>query len=186
MDATGTDCAVLIGNSLGGEVAPLLAHRCPERVGGLVLIGPSAPIGPQGVKWNYDEFLGERATYERYDKWNAAYWKRHYRDFSEEFLGSCFSERHSTKQIEDAVSWSLETTPEVLIDTVLGYGSGSGASEAMYRQLTCPVLLIQGPRTRSSRSSAAGSWPNSAAANSSRSPARGTFPKGASRPRSTF
>ena len=122
MDATGTDRAVVIGNSLGGEVAPLLAHRCPERVSGLVLIGPSAPIGPQGVKWNYDEFLGERATFERYDKWNAAYWKRHYRDFSEEFLRSCFSERHSTKQIEDAVSWSLETTPEVLIDTVLGYG----------------------------------------------------------------
>ena len=144
MDATGTDRAVVIGNSLGGELAPVLAHRYPERVSGLVLIGPSAPIGRQCVKWNYDEFLGERTTFERYDKWNAAYWKLHYRDFSEEFLRSCFSERHSTKQIEDAVSWSLETTPEVLIDTVLGYGSGSGASEAMYRQLTCPVLLIHG------------------------------------------
>jgi pimeloyl-ACP methyl ester carboxylesterase/predicted glycosyltransferase len=144
MDATKTNRAVVIGNSLGGEVAPLLAHRCPERVRGLVLIGPSASIGPQCVKWNYDAFLSEREKFERYDKWNAAYWRRHYRDFSEEFLGSCFSESHSTKQIEDAVSWSEETTPETLIDTMLGDGTTSGADEEVYRRLSCPVLLIHG------------------------------------------
>ncbi len=142
MDATNTERAVVIGNSLGGQVAPLLAHRCPERVIALVLIGPSAPIGPQCAKWRYDEFLKERSTFERYEKWNASYWKRNFPDFSEEFMASVFNEPHSTKQIEDSVSWSLETTPDVLTDTVLAYGSG--ADERLYRELSCPVLLIHG------------------------------------------
>jgi hypothetical protein len=40
-------------------------------------------------------------------------------------MASVFNEPHSTKQIEDSVSWSLETTPDVLTDTVLAYGSGA-------------------------------------------------------------
>ncbi len=144
MDATHTERAIVIGNSLGGGVAPLLAHRSPERVRALILIGPSAPIGPQGVKWRYDEFLTERENFERYDKWNATYWKRHFQDFSREFMSSCFSEPHSTKQIEDAVGWSLETTPEILIDTERGFSIGGGPGEEVFRQITCPVLFIHG------------------------------------------
>ena len=43
---------------------------------------------------------------------------RNYRDFLEFFFSQAFTEPHSTKQIEDRVSWGLDTTPEVLIATV--------------------------------------------------------------------
>ena len=45
-------------------------------------------------------------------KYNIHYWLRDYRDFLEFFLAKCFTEPHSTKQIEDGVAWALETTPE--------------------------------------------------------------------------
>ena len=44
LDATGTERAVLVGNSLGGLVGLLLAGSHPERVTGLVLIGASVDI----------------------------------------------------------------------------------------------------------------------------------------------
>jgi len=142
MDATNTKHAIVIGNSMGGHVAPLLAHRHPDRVSALVLIAPSAPIGPQFVKWRYDEFLDKRENFKRYEKWNADYWRTDFRDFSENFMASCLNEPHSTKQIEDCVSWSLETTPDVLIDIELAGGDSGG--EEVYRELSCPVLLIHG------------------------------------------
>jgi len=142
MDATSTRRAIVIGNSQGGHVAPLLAHRHPDRVSALVLIAPSAPIGPQFARWRYDEFLDKRENFKRYEKWNADYWRKDFRDFSENFMASCLNEPHSTKQIEDCVSWSLETTPDVLIDTMLAGGDGGG--EEVYRELCCPVLLIHG------------------------------------------
>jgi len=142
MDATNTRRAITIGNSQGGHVAPLLAHRHPDRVSALVLIAPAAPIGPQFGKWRYDEFLDKRETFRRYEKWNAAYWRQNFRDFSENFMASCLNEPHSTKPIEDCVSWCLETTPDVLIDTVLAGGDSGG--EEVYRELSCPVLLIHG------------------------------------------
>jgi pimeloyl-ACP methyl ester carboxylesterase/predicted glycosyltransferase len=142
MNATNTRRAIVIGNSHGGHVAPLFAHRHPDRVSALVLISPSAPIGPGFAKWRYDEFLVKRENFKRYEKWNAAYWRKNFRDFSENFMASCMNEPHSTKQIEDCVSWSLETTPDVLIDTILAGGDGGG--EEVYRELSCPTLLIHG------------------------------------------
>ena len=49
-------------------------------------------------------------------KYNMHHWLRDYRDFLEFFIGRCFPEPHSTKPIEDAIGWALETTPEVLAD----------------------------------------------------------------------
>jgi pimeloyl-ACP methyl ester carboxylesterase len=40
MDALGIQRAILVGNSLGGEIAALAAQQCPERVAGLVLVAP--------------------------------------------------------------------------------------------------------------------------------------------------
>ena len=42
MDALGVDRAHLAGNSMGCQVALALARRHPARVGGLVLVGPTA------------------------------------------------------------------------------------------------------------------------------------------------
>ena len=41
-----------------------------------------------------------------------------YPDFAEHFVRNIFSEPHSTKQIEDGISWANETTGPVLAKTV--------------------------------------------------------------------
>jgi 2-hydroxy-6-oxonona-2,4-dienedioate hydrolase len=52
MDALGIARAHVVGNSMGCQVALALAHRQPERVGGLVLAGPT--IGAEVVPaWRY-------------------------------------------------------------------------------------------------------------------------------------
>src|SRR5262249_53874257 len=50
--------------------------------------------------------------------YNAHHWRADYRDFVEFFMDQVFPEPHSTKAWEDGVAWGLETTPEILIETV--------------------------------------------------------------------
>ena len=49
LDARGIEKAVLVGNSLGGAEAMLVAAQHPERVEGLVLVAPATPDGP--IPW---------------------------------------------------------------------------------------------------------------------------------------
>jgi len=48
LDAEGLPAAVVVGHSLGAQIAIHLAHRYPERVRGLVLIDPLFPRGLRG------------------------------------------------------------------------------------------------------------------------------------------
>lgn len=61
------DTAVLLGFSFGGVVSQLLAHRAPERVGGLIAYGCLSPLltGPQPfwVQW-MGEWLMMRGDWE--------------------------------------------------------------------------------------------------------------------------
>ena len=50
---------------------------------------------------------------------------------------------HSTKAIEDAVAWGLETSPETLIATQVRDFNGATA-QSLSGQIRCPVLIIQG------------------------------------------
>ena len=61
---------------------------------------------------SFDDVLD---TDEGWAKYNRHYWLRDYQGFLEFFFSQCFTEPHSTKQIEDCVGWGLETTPETLI-----------------------------------------------------------------------
>jgi pimeloyl-ACP methyl ester carboxylesterase/predicted glycosyltransferase len=141
MDATGTDQAVMMGVSLSGHLAALMAARHPERVSGAILIAASAPFGPVHEHRMVD-LEAPRDSDEGWGKWNVAYWRENYRDFVEFFMSQCMTEPHSTKQIEDLVNWGLETTPEVLIDTCLAEDEGGG--EEVYRGISCPTLLVHG------------------------------------------
>ena len=64
---------------------------------------------PEPVAYPFDDPLD---TDEGWAKENRHYWLRDWRGYAEFFFGECFAEPHSTKQIEDAVDWSLETDPE--------------------------------------------------------------------------
>src|SRR5580658_4330009 len=150
MDATGVGKAVLVALSAGAVWALILAAWWPERVAGVVFIGPSTPFGPSPLErslYSFDEVLG---TDQDWAKYNRHYWLRDYRGFLEFFWSKGFTEPHSTKQIEDCVGWGLQTTPETLIATCEGFDSAGGAEDVrpqlvnLCQGVHCPVLVLSG------------------------------------------
>ena len=139
LDTAGVERAALVGFSLSCWWAAILAATHPERVEKLVLtaaaLGVPRAVGP--------DFLAPRDRYEGWDKYNANHWRAHYRDFAEFFMGRMFIEPHSTKPREDGVRWALETTPEVLIATVVEQSSRIPLDELLAR-VHAPTLIIHG------------------------------------------
>lgn len=144
MDTTATDRAVLVTLSLGAVRGLIAAAEHPERVHGLIALAPSLPIGarlPDRAPFAFDAVL---ATDEGWAKYNAHYWRRDFDGFLEFFFSRCFTEPHSTKQIEDCVGWGQEIGAETLI--VGQYGARPDADEirALCAQVRCPVLVVAG------------------------------------------
>ena len=75
---------------------------------------------------------------------------RPYADFAEFFINQMFSEPHSTKQIEDALAWASETDGRTLGKTMEArtIAPACDVSEAMYRAIRCPVLIVHGDDDR--------------------------------------
>jgi pimeloyl-ACP methyl ester carboxylesterase len=143
LDATGTERAVPVSLSMASQWALwLMAHR-PERVPGSVFIGPSLALG-RGHTGREEPFEEPYTSTEGWAKYNRYYWQDHYRDFLEFFFSQCFTEAHSTKPIEDAVGWGLETSAAVL----LAENDAPWADEATLLDWCaasrCPVLVIHG------------------------------------------
>jgi pimeloyl-ACP methyl ester carboxylesterase len=147
LDATGTDRAVLVSLSMGADWALWMAARHPQRVLGSVFIGPSVALGepeePEGPP--FDE---PYVSTEGWAKYNRHYWLDHFEDFLEFFFAQCFSERHSTKQIEDGVGWGLESTPEVLIAMEGAPRPDEATVRGWCAASRCPVLVVHGDKDR--------------------------------------
>ena len=149
LDATSTPQAVIVGNSAGGRYALQMAAMYADRVLGAVFIGPAVPIGTQGPEYSRDSFNAVSDTYEGWAKFNRHYWLHDYRGFLDFFFAQCFSESHSTKQIEDCTGWALETTPETLILTrEASTLSDAATALALVAQVRCPALVIHGDDDR--------------------------------------
>jgi pimeloyl-ACP methyl ester carboxylesterase/predicted glycosyltransferase len=146
MDATSAGKAIVVGLSLGGMHACMMAAHHPERVKAIVLAGTSATIGPGYPYLAPAHFTAARERYEGWDKYNRDYWHTAYADFSEHFVRNIFSDPHSTKQIEDGVEWAGDTTGAILAKTVEArtIPPPFDVGEAMYRKIRCPVLMIHG------------------------------------------
>jgi pimeloyl-ACP methyl ester carboxylesterase len=150
MDATGTDRAVLVALSLGATWALELGALHPERVAGIVFIAPALPLAPGLPERERHSFTERLDTTEGWAKFNQHYWREHYREFVEFFMGRIFTEPHSTKPIEDGVGWALETDPETLIATQLGPADDGGqvfdpeGAAELAGRLRCPVLVVHG------------------------------------------
>ncbi|MBV8430893.1 MAG: alpha/beta hydrolase, partial [Solirubrobacterales bacterium] len=146
MEATNTENAVLVALSCGALWATILAADHPERVKGVVYIGPAvglAPGHPERDVYAFDEEYDEDQGWAKY---NSHYWSKDYRGFLEFFMAKCFNEPHSTKQIEDAVGWGLDTDPETLADTTRGIGVQCRLESfgATCERVRCPTLVIHG------------------------------------------
>jgi pimeloyl-ACP methyl ester carboxylesterase/predicted glycosyltransferase len=146
MAATDTGEAILVGLSLGGLIACVLAAHHPKRVKAAILAGTSALIGPAHSYMTPRHFQARQQQFEGWNKYNRAHWLADYPDFAEHFVRNIFSEPHSTKQIEDGVGWARETDGSVLVKTVEARAivPPFDVSEAMYRKISCPLLAIHG------------------------------------------
>ncbi|WP_344376297.1 alpha/beta fold hydrolase [Agromyces tropicus] len=152
LDATGTESAVVVGYSMGGEIAINLVATHPERVLGIVSIAGHHPwIVP----------LPERAPAVRYDpvanpeprgwaKFDVDYWQRDWPDFVEFFMSQVASDPHSTKAWDDLVEWGLDQRPDVLAWSITDDYDDLTVEEVRRRleTLEVPTLLIHGTDDR--------------------------------------
>jgi pimeloyl-ACP methyl ester carboxylesterase/predicted glycosyltransferase len=145
LDAAGSERAVVVSWCGAGDDL-ILAAEHPDRVSGLVLIAPDLLLTPDPAdEQGFSPFDEEPASLEGWGKWNRRYFLRDWPGFVEFFFTETFTEPHSTKPIEDAVGWALETDPETIVrgldadwpndrDSVLQLGA----------QIRCPTLVLQG------------------------------------------
>ncbi|MEX2548147.1 MAG: alpha/beta fold hydrolase [Chloroflexota bacterium] len=141
MDATGLARASVVVASSGVNSAVLLAARHPERVARLVIVGASPALDDREPD---PDFWRERERYMGWEKWNAPYWLAHYEDFLWFFMEEAFTEPHSTKPIEDAVGWGLETTPQLLVQGMRERREERFNLRPLLAQVQCPTLVVHG------------------------------------------
>jgi alpha-beta hydrolase superfamily lysophospholipase len=76
MDAAGVGKAVIVALSAGAVWALLLAARRPERVAGVVFVGPAIPFGPAPLERSLHSFDEVLDTDQEWAKYNRHYWLR--------------------------------------------------------------------------------------------------------------
>jgi len=147
MDATDSGQAIVIGLSFAGMLASVLAAHHRERVKAAILVGTVTSIGPASYPYLANtHFVTRRERFEGWDKFNREHWLANYPDFAEHFVRNIHSDPHSTKQIEDGIGWAGDTTGPVLVKTIDAriVPPKFDVSEAMYRKISCPLLVIHG------------------------------------------
>jgi pimeloyl-ACP methyl ester carboxylesterase/predicted glycosyltransferase len=134
----------LVGFSRGGPQAALIAAQRPEQVQSVVLIATVAPMSAREREARIQAFTTARDSYEGWERYNAHYILEDVDGFVRLFFQRMFVEPHSTKQIEDAIGWAAETTPQVLVDSMLGGMCDEVDLAAAFGAISCPVLQIHG------------------------------------------
>ena len=145
LDASGTDVAILVGLSGAAVPAIMVAAERPDRVLGLVLIGPAVPLGIRPPERNVD-FEAILDTDEGWAKQTRDFWRRDFGAYLGFFFSEMFNEPHSTKQIEDGVDYGSSTDPATLGATMYTESVDADSFLRMCASVRCPVLIIQGDR----------------------------------------
>jgi pimeloyl-ACP methyl ester carboxylesterase/predicted glycosyltransferase len=142
LDAAGVEHCVMVVHCGPAPAGLLLAQS--ERVRGALFIAPALPLTPPLPERTGHSFDADLPSYDGWARANRHSWERDYRGYLEFFFGRCFTEPHSTKQIEDSVGWAQETDGATLAHTI----DAPGLDEAMMRELlagiSCPLLVVQG------------------------------------------
>jgi pimeloyl-ACP methyl ester carboxylesterase len=137
---------VVVVSWCGAEDDLILATEHPERVAGLVLIAPNLLLTADPVEeacpYPFDE---EPATLAGWANWNRHYWLRDWPGFVEFFFAQTFTEPHSTKQIEDAIGWGLQTDPQTILRGMDAEWTNDRENVLrLCARVRCPTLVIQG------------------------------------------
>ncbi len=147
LDAAEVDSAVVVGLSQGGLVLLRLAAEQPRRVRGAIFVAPALVLADTSRRADFDVV---RDSYEGWEKWNRHYWASDLPGFAEFFFDEVFPEPHSTRQIESAVAWALDTDAATLVATKTPGRPVMTAAEtvACAARVTCPSLVVHGTEDR--------------------------------------
>jgi pimeloyl-ACP methyl ester carboxylesterase/predicted glycosyltransferase len=149
LDHLGIDRAVLVGVCVSAWQALLTAALHPERVLGVVAVAPWARdrTPPFEVRLeSVRHFEEERDDYSGWKGDNRHYLPDHWPDYAAFFFEQMLPEAHSTKQLEDIVGFTRETSGAVILaETASPRFPGSVAeAERLLRSISAPVLVVQG------------------------------------------
>ncbi len=145
LDHVGAARVVLVSWCGAGDDL-LLAVEHPHRVAGLVLIAPDLLLtdDPADEEGPYP-FEEELDTSEGWARWNRHYWLRDWPGFVEFFFARTFTEPHSTKQMEDAIGWGLQTDAQTILRGMdAEWTNDLDSALRLCGQVSCPTLVIQG------------------------------------------
>ena len=154
LDAAGADQTVVVAHCHATPWALRLAAEHSDRVAGLVAIAPGIAVMP-GHEYTVEperRWAEELADPTGWSMRNREFWRRDggYRAWVEFFFDQQLPEPHSTKQLEDAVEWALDTEAEAMIAEREGRTAPRCPDEAedLCRRVPCPVLVIHGSDDR--------------------------------------
>jgi len=152
LDAIDTERAVLVTMSRGCQRSLLFAAEHPERVEGVVFMSCGTLLSPER---RMTDDSSQQALPARdvpadmlpaLNYFNREAWQRDpevYRSFLVWFFETFF-EAHSTKQIEDALGWGLETDGTTLAATHLGPQLDPERTRELCARIQCPTLVLHG------------------------------------------
>ncbi len=149
LDHLGIDRAVLVGVCVSAWQALLTAALHPDRVQGVVAVGPWVRDETEPFPVRQDamrHFEEERDDYSQWRGANRHYLADHWQDYAEFFFDQMLPEPHSTKQLEDILGFTGETTGSVIIaeHDAPRWTDSPAEAERLLRTITAPVLVIQG------------------------------------------
>lgn len=152
LDAVGAERAVVAGASMGAGYALELAATAPDRVTALALLGASVPFlaAPRRGPAVDPESPAPPGFHDRpadprgWALYNAHVWRERYPDFVDFFFREVFTEPHSTKAIEDATGWALQTDGETLVrmEAATYLATDRTGVEALLSRVQCPALVV--------------------------------------------
>jgi pimeloyl-ACP methyl ester carboxylesterase len=153
VDAAGVGETVVVAHCHAVAWALRLAADHPDRVGGVVAIAPGIAV-ETGYPYAADAERRWQDELQNPTGWsmrNRAFWRTDggYRAWVEFFFDQQLPEPHSTKQLEDTVSWALDTEAEAMIAEREGrQAPNDGDAERLCERVACAVQVIHGSDDR--------------------------------------
>ncbi|WP_191907934.1 alpha/beta hydrolase [Nocardioides cynanchi] len=153
MDELGVQRAVLGGLCQSAFYALSTAARHPERVEGVVAVGPWAVEGTPRVDRGTDAYDDIVATFEApyvgQQEWrllNRELWLRDWPQWPRFFFSRIINDPHSTKLYEDIVGWACQSTGAAQAAAAMAPDSAETpeAVAELFATISCPVLVIHG------------------------------------------
>jgi pimeloyl-ACP methyl ester carboxylesterase len=152
LDASDTDEAVVVAHCHANWWVVDLIDAQPSRVTAYVAIAPGVPyLGRSQPHWDataatWAEILPDPSGWQLFNRHAIT---RDHRRWVEFFFGEQLVEPHSTKQLEDAVAWALESTGEILAASEEAQELAAPPRQQFERQcrrISVPTLVIHGDR----------------------------------------